>query len=219
MAYESFRTVSWSDATPITSVRLQQMTTNIEQVKAANLDKPIGIVRYNTVSSDIDVPIAGRTIQQDHSLVELKLDGATDNRWTLESGRYYKLCLDLPPIEVQAPGGEDSTYTIAFSRGTFATPVGSVIRSYTLNSGIAAFTNVHVGAADIDNNLTLKSTIRFGAGTYTCIFIGAGEENVSFFAKITKTQGGSGGTNITNYSIQNSESPTQFWLEDIGGIG
>ena len=218
MAYESFRTVSWSDATPITSVRLQQMTTNIEQVKSANLDKPIGIVRYNTVGSDIDVPIAGRTIQQDHVLVELKLDGATDNRWTLESGRYYKLCLDLPPIEVQGPGGEDSTYTIAFSRGTFATPVGSVIRSYTLNSGIALFTNVHTEAASVDN-LTLKSTIRFGAGTYTCIFTGAGEENVSFFAKITKTQGSSGSGNITNYSIQNSESPTQFWLEDIGGIG
>jgi hypothetical protein len=194
------------------------MTTNIEQVKAANLDKPIGIVRYNTVSSDINIPIAGRTIQQDHSLVELKLDGATDNRWTLESGRYYKLCLDLPPIEVQAPGGEDSTYTIAFSRGTFATPVGSVIRSYTLNSGIALFTNVHIGAAN-KSNTALQDGIRFGAGTYTCIFTGAGEENVSFFAKITKTQGTSGGTNITNYSILNSESPTQFWLEDIGGIG
>lgn len=218
MAYESFRTVSWSDATPITSVRLQQMTTNIEQVKSANLDKPIGIVRYNTVGSDIDVPIAGRTVQQDHVLVELKLDGATDNRWTLESGRYYKLCLDLPPIEVQGPGGEDSTYTIAFSRGTFATPVGSVIRSYKLNSGIALFTNVSGGAADRDN-VALQANIRFGAGTYTCIFTGAGEENVSFFAKITKTQGNSGGTNITNYSIQNSESPTQFWLEDIGGIG
>jgi hypothetical protein len=128
------------------------------------------------------------------------------------------LCLDLPPIEVQAPGGEDSTYAIAFSRGTFATPVGSVIRSYTLNSGIALFTDVDDEAASVDN-LTLKSTIRFGAGTYTCIFIGAGEENVSFFAKITKTQGSSGPGNITNYSIQNSESPTQFWLEDIGGIG
>ena len=218
MAYESFRTVSWSDATPITSVRLQQMTTNIEQVKSANLDKPIGIVRYNTVDSDINVPIAGRTIQQDHVLVELKLDGATDNRWTLESGRYYKLCLDLPPIEVENPGGEDSTYTIAFSRGTFATPVGSVIRSYKLNSGIALFTNVHIGAAN-KNNTALQANIRFGAGTYTCIFTGAGEENVSFFAKITKTEGTSGGTNITNYSIQNSESPTQFWLEDIGGIG
>ena len=38
--YTNYSIVSWSDTTPITSVRLNQMSVNIDQVKIVNDDKP-----------------------------------------------------------------------------------------------------------------------------------------------------------------------------------
>lgn len=119
MAYENFKTVTWSDLTPITSTRLQQMTTNIQQVREANDDKPKGIQRFKTVLSNVQVTGANATTAKE--IIALKDEGGNvDNRVTLELDRYYKITLVFPGIAPSAAGGEDSLYHLNLKSGYLA---------------------------------------------------------------------------------------------------
>ena len=51
MAYENYSQVSWTDGTPITGDRLQQMSTNTQQVKEATDDAPQGVKKIKSVAS------------------------------------------------------------------------------------------------------------------------------------------------------------------------
>ena len=52
MAYETYSTVSWSDGTPISSDRLQQMSTNAEAIKDTTDGFGQGVLSYQTISAN-----------------------------------------------------------------------------------------------------------------------------------------------------------------------
>jgi hypothetical protein len=214
MAYENYKMVTWADLTPITSVRLQQMSTNIEQVKEANDDKPKGVQRLRTISSNIAITSANALLESE--IIYLKNEGnGTDNRITLETGRYYKLTLTFPGIAPSGAGGEDSIYYLNIKDGTFG-GTNTSIASYRLSSGPLIFVNTATSTANV-SSLSLNASARFGSGTYTYVLSGNGAQNVSFFAEVVKVQGASGSNNITGYTVVASEVPMQMFIEDAGG--
>lgn len=237
MAYENYSFVSWSEGTPITSVRLHQMSTNIAQVKDATDPAPKGLLRIKEVSSDSpnSATVSG-DITAPYEVIALKNEGAgVDNRVTLENGRRYKITLSFSGLKVTNPGGEDSTYKLSIKRGTFSN--GNTVSTFYLNSGIGLFVNTQTAsvtslsgfiaptsntnssvAISTVNNLYSKTNIRFGAGTYTYVLSGDGTSNESFYVEIEKDEGSSGANNSSTYAVVGSETPIQFFIEDIGRV-
>lgn len=217
MAYESYSFVSWTDATPITSTRLQQMSTNISQVKDATDDNPKGIIKY-TVRSN--TATAGANVFAPIELISLKLEGnGSDNRVTVAGSRYYRINLSFPGFSVQNAGGEDSVYYVSLKQGIFGSGVPTVHANYKFSSAALTYINTADAVANI-NNEAIRNTaypMRFGAGTISVVVpSGLGFTNKSFFAEVGKVQGLSN-NNATSYSIIGSETPIQLYIEDIGG--
>ena len=101
--YTNYSLVTWTDLTPISSVRLNQVSTNIEQVKIANEDKPKGLLQIsNTVITNGSSAAAEFA---NIKLISLDLVSGVDKRVTLDSQRYYRLNLVLPGITQQDAGG------------------------------------------------------------------------------------------------------------------
>jgi hypothetical protein len=226
--YTNYSLVTWTDLTPISSVRLNQMSTNIEQVKIFNEDKPKGLLKIsNTVITN------GSSLSSEFAnikLAALTLNGGIDNRVTLDSTRYYRLNLSLPGITQASAGGEDSRYELRFCKGN-TTSTGNTISTYTLNSGIASYIDLTTGAAGnqlantftgsvagttpITGNTYVRSGITFGAGVYSIIY-SALTVNESFFIEIQRINGGSV-ANPSTWALSDS-SLMQFYIEDIGGV-
>lgn len=232
MAYENYSFVSWSEGTPITSLRLHQMSTNTHQVKLATDSLPKGVLKFKQIASGDSPSTAtvNANIQGNYEVIALKNEGGgVDNRITLENGRRYRITVSFPGVKVATAGGEDSIYHLAIKRGTITTP-GNVIANVYLESYPGLYVNVASTAVSnvtvtsggntivSANNITPNTDIRFGAGTYSYVFSGAGEVNESFFVEIKKTAGSSGANRITTYSIAASETPIQFYIEDVGAV-
>ena len=52
MAYENYATVAWTNGTPITADRLQQMSINSDQIKEATDDNPKGVIKRKIENSN-----------------------------------------------------------------------------------------------------------------------------------------------------------------------
>lgn len=187
------------------------MSTNIEQVKIFNEDKPKGLLKIsNTVITN------GSSASSEFAnikLTALDLIGGSDNRVTIESTRYYKISLHLPGITQAISGGEDSRYEIRFCKGNGASS-GNTLTTYTLNSGIGTFINLVSGGANIANT-TLRSGKTFGAGVYSTIH-SSDQVNQSFFIEVQRIAGASS-ANPSTWALTDS-SLVQFYIEDIGGV-
>jgi hypothetical protein len=209
--YTNYSLVTWTDLTPISSVRLNQMSTNIEQVKIYNEDKPKGLLKISN-----SVITNGSSVSSEFAnvkLAALTLGGGIDNRVTLDSTRYYRLNLSLPGITQASAGGEDGYYQIRFCKGN-TTSTGNTLTTFTLNSGPALFTSVAGGGAVIANT-NIRSGITFGAGTYSMVY-SALTVNESFFVEIQRVAGASS-LNPCTWALSDS-SLMQFYIEDIGGV-
>lgn len=208
--YTNYSLVTWTDLTPLSSVRLNQVSTNIEQVKIANDDKPKGLLKISN-----SVLTSGSAVSTEFAnvkLVALTLTGEIDNRVTLDSTRYYRLNLSLPGITQAASGGEDSRYEIRFCKGN-GTSAGNILTTYTLNSGIATYISLAGGVANVANT-TVRSNITFGSGVYSTVY-SAATANESFFIEVQRIAGASA-LNPSLWSVD--ASLVQFYIEDIGGV-
>lgn len=225
--YTNYSLVTWTDLTPISSVRLNQVSTNIEQVKIANEDKPKGLLKMSTGVLDAGSDSGGGGEFAKVKVTSLDLVGGTDNRVTLDATRYYRLNLNLPNITQAGAGGEDSTYLIKFCKGNTVS-AGNLLTTFTLSSGIGAYIDMTSGNPSIVNanstagaslpmvaNTAIRSNIIFGGGTYSYVY-SATKVNESFFVEIERLQGAST-ANADTWSIVDSSS-TQFYIEDIGGV-
>lgn len=209
--YTSYSIVSWTDATPITSVRLNQMSTNIEQVRTVNDDKPKGLLKIsNTIITSGSAAAGGKYANA--KIVALNLNGSLDNRVTLDSTRYYRLVFNLSGITQEGPGGEDGSYLIKFCKGNGVSS-GNTIQTYTISSGTGTYIDTASAVANI-NNITLKSNIKFAGGVYSAIYTN-NTVNESFFIEIERIPGSST-SNAADWSITDW---VQFYIEDVGGVG
>ena len=217
--YTNYSIVSWSDMTPITSVRLNQMSVNIDQVKVVNDDKPKGILKLRQIANNVGNSSNAFFANTKIIALTQETEGnvSYDNRVTLESGRYYKMCLNFPGITQSGAGGEDSNYIIRFRTGNTAGS-GDIIAAFALNSGIGAFINVATVTPANVSQITARSDITFGAGKYEAVLYNVSATNQSYFVEIERGVGGTGANNASNWTVLGSIGDLQFYIEDAGGI-
>lgn len=218
MAYENYSFVTWTDLTAITGARLQQMSTNIEEVKDANDNKPKGLLKLREASSTYYV---NTNINNEYELIALKDETGSagpDNRVTISNDRWYRLTVNFPGFSIASSGGEDSTYFLSIYQGVFGSGSPEQKANYRFQSEAITFVNTASATASISNE-QLKSNTRIAAGTYSVVVQSTGLTNESFYIKIGKIAGASGNNNASSYSVQaSSTEPLQFYVEDIGGV-
>jgi hypothetical protein len=199
--YNNYDAISWSLGTPITAGRLQQMSTNIAQVKSATDKYAKGVLVLNQHTAQIDaitntVLHTGLTTSA-YTIAILNSasgSGSTDQRITLEATRWYKVSLILPHIVLTADHA-DSKFTIKLIK--------------TVSS-----TDTTLGAFEVmRTNSTAAGSM--GGGVYsTVIDTGAGSTTPHEF-KATITQTGRSGS--ATYSVNaDATFPLQLMVEDVG---
>jgi hypothetical protein len=212
MAYENYRFVAWANRTPITGERLGQMSTNIEQVREANDDKPQGLLK---ITNEI-LTAANGNITNNNIITVSSLSGT--NVVSVSPNRFFRLTVAFPGIRLLSRGGENSVYTLTVCSGSTATN----------DSAIAAwdFTppSYNYYANSTSPSLTIKTTASadktvFGSGTYSFVTSSGvnGIINTAYCVGIRRTPGAN--SNFTpTYSLNVSSKPGfQFYVEDIGG--
>lgn len=223
MAYENYSIVSWTDGSPITGERLQQMSTNIQQIKEATDDAPQGVKKYKTVQTS---SASFSTFSTTNEIIALKDESSTsgpDNRVTIDANRFYKVTLNFTGFVVDAKGAEDSYYVVSIHSGTHGS-TNTMIYQALFTPPIFAYINVaSAGGSATINNIALRSDSydsRFGAGCHSVVLTsGAGGfTNRSYFAAVNRFQG-LNSANAPSYSVPASpgDRELQLYVEDIGG--
>jgi hypothetical protein len=223
MAYENYSLVSWTDGTPITGDRLQQMSTNIEQVKDATDSSSSSLKKIKTITSSSGSFTNFQTLNEIIALEDESSTNGPDNRVSISANRYYRVTLNFTGFQVDAKGAEDSYYAVSIHSGDY-NGANTTIYTAEFTPPVFAFINVaSLGANATIANITLRNDAydsRFGGGTHSVVLASdaAGFTNRSFFAAVNRFQGASA-TNAPAYSVPASSGtrPLQLYVEDIGG--
>lgn len=233
MAYENYNFVSWSDGTPISSLRLSQMSTNIEQVKDVVDDKASGIIKLNQVNTNATLTFTNFGVE--NAIVSLKDEtstGGQDRRVSIGENRYYKITVNIPSINVADVGNEDSKFIISLYNA--ATIVGNTGKIASWEVTPHTFSYINVAAATGNNATNLRANManisneaiklaaypsKIGAGVYTIVrTTSTAITNQSFILSVQRAQGLSN-VNLPSWSlITTVTSPIQIYVEDAGGI-
>lgn len=218
MAYENYRFISWSDGTPITSDRLSQMSTNIEQVKDATDDRPQGLIQINQITGDVPSSV-GYSDFAEYELISLTYQAPTDRRVSVDGNRYYRACLTFPGFVVKARGAEDSSFSIKFYQGIYNS-ASTLLHTWKITPPIFSYYDVSANASVTTSSVKNSGyPTRFGAGTYSTVLTStsSGLTSESFYVAFKRDQGNSA-NNAPAYYVPGSVGAIQFYIEDIGGI-
>ena len=200
--YDNYDLISWSLGTPITAGRLQQVSTNISEVKSATDKHAKGVLimeqftsAVGTVDSDgvLHTGLTGTVT----NIANLNDGLQGDQRITLEAARWYKVSLTLPDLTIGA-GHAGSYFLIEIAK-------------------TKASTTTVIGRFDVMTSSSTATTRFFGGGTYsTIIDTGAGDTTPHEF-KATVVHNGRDAGSATAYAVTaTATSPLQFWVEDVG---
>lgn len=222
MAYENYRSVSWSSGTPLSGDRLQQMSTNIQQVKEATDDKPQGVIKYNKVTSVATFTDINAT---ENLMVALRDDtgtGGSDLTVSADGNRFVKLVLTFPGISIQARGAENTRYVLSIKQGTDPGNTLATLATYYFSPPVYTFIDVSSNANETSQTVRSNGAAQgtyIGAGQYSTIIdtTSAGLSSESYFVSI-KREVNSNMTNAPSYRIlAGAGAPIEFYAEDIGG--
>jgi hypothetical protein len=211
--YVNYSVVSWTDATPITSVRLNQMSTNIEQVKIANEDKPKGIVKYKSTTPNVGTTVG---TQSDVKLViALENTGGVDNRVTLDPTRYYRFVFNIRAL-AQSASGDDGRYEIYLVEGNTASNT-SPLFTWTVSSPVT-YRMVTSGSSAPDASTVpyAENNTYFAGGKYEHVESGLTKTNQSYSICIQRFSGAV--QSSTGLPIWATHGVAEFYIEDIGGV-
>jgi hypothetical protein len=218
MAYENYRFISWTDGTPVSSDRLHQMSTNIEQVKDATDNRPQGLIQIHQITTDTPSSV-GYSDFVEYELIALKLDAPNDRRVNIDGNRYYKMNLSFPGFVIKGRGAEDSTFVIKFYQGIFGS-ASSLLATWEITPPI--FSYYDVSSDPSTTTVSVKQNgypTVIGGGMYSTVLSSSssGVSSESFYATIKRDQGDST-TNAPAYYVPGTLSAIQLYIEDIGGI-
>lgn len=218
MAYENYTFVSWSDGTPITGDRLQQMSLNMEQIRDNNDNKPEGIIQLISSTSN---SILANVVSNNNSIIQLTNpnDGA-DQRITISASRYYRVTCHFPGFQIDGKGAEDATLQLKIYDVASGFDAASPIMQYNFSIPPHAYYNIAADANVAANALSFTTDSRYvGAGTYSVVASSGGGLNQKSFSVVVKREfGGSGATNAPTISVTGSAArKLQLYVEDIGG--
>ena len=200
--YSNYDLISWSLGTPITAGRLQQVSTNISEVKSATDNHAKGVLIMEQWTSpvgsvDTDGVLHTGLTGTITTIANLN-DGVQGNQTiTLEAARWYRVALTIPDITLGA-GHPGSWFEIVIDKTVSSTTTG--IGKFAVMTSSADATAKH-----------------FGSGTYsTLIDTGAGSTTPHEF-KATIIHNGRDGSNSAAYALAAAGTgPLQFWVEDVG---
>lgn len=219
MAYENYSFVSWTDGTPLSSDRLAQMSTNIEQVKTANDDKALGVLALKNVTTNT---ANSNTYDSEVEIIGLKDEsgtGGSDNRVTISASRYYKVVLNFPGVTIYGAGGEDGRFVLRLYNGISGSSPTEVAE-YQFSMPSHTFINTSSAVANISNHQLKTSgrTTRVGSGKYEVVLTSdaSGLTNQSFYCSLERVKGVSN-NNPSTYQVLSSETKMQLYVEDAGG--
>lgn len=217
MAYENYTQVSWTDGSPITGERLQQMSTNIQQVKEATDDSPQGIKKIKSSPSSIGNVSNTGTTTEIISLKDETSTGGGDYRVTIDANRFYKVKLNFTGFKVNAKGAEDARYVLSIHSGIHGS-ANTLLYQVDFTPTVFAYIDVTGSPPITISNIELRSDSYpsyFGAGTYEVVLNSSGGfSNRSFFAAVTR-QPGASMTNAPTYTVPSTY--LQMYVEDVGG--
>lgn len=218
MAYENYNFVNWTAGTPITSQRLGQMSTNIDQVKDAESQKPYGLLKFTSTSTSTSNI---SDFANSHLVVELKDEtstGGADNSVNADLDRYVKITFNFPGFTILGAGAEDSTYFVQIYQGEFSSN-GKVLKSsWKATPHTYSYIDVATAAADIANEKLKASAQRttVGAGTYSFLMsTGGGLSGAAFHVSVRREQGAST-ANAPEFFIDCASTQAQLYVEDVG---
>ena len=218
MAYETYSTVSWADGTPISSDRLQQMSSNTDLVKTVTDNYARGILSYKSTTA------AGSAITDSTSTVLITLDNqgaGLDYRLTAATNRFIKITFNTPGLEL-INGDENYNYYYRLWPSTDGT--GTHIAEWNIGiPGQDAMTGATVNVLDtpggasksvlLASGLTaMTAPKKVGGGTFAVLVdSGAtGITNQTYSITVART----GGT--ASYKRIGDSVPTQLYAEDCG---
>ena len=218
MAYENYSFVSWTDATPLSSDRMAQMSMNIEQVRDYNDSKPAGILEFAELTTNNVVSNVGSNATSIIALTNPA--GGSDQRVTINENRYYKVTVVFPGFTVYSKGAEDSVLTLQVWKdvqsGYSAT---TPIQEWVFSPSAHIFHNTASNANIAASGQTFKADYgRLAAGSYSIFMESAGGLNAeSFSASVKRTFGTSGSTNAPQISVNpTATEKLQLIVEDVG---
>lgn len=213
MAYENYATVAWTNGTPITADRLQQMSINSDQIKEATDDNPKGVIKRKIENSNATLS----SIDINSTLIELKNEaGGANNSITLPANRFVKASFNFAGIAIANPGGEDSVFEIRLIQGTEE----SAIYTWYVSPPVNVYLDTSGGSPTIPDDFIARSAnaLYFGGGTYTHLFdssTGLKEvDGTGIFKIAIFRNAGASSANLPSFTVV---GPMHFWIEDVGG--
>jgi hypothetical protein len=217
MAYETYSTVSWSDGTPISSDRLQQMSSNIDLVKTVTDNYARGVLSYKSstaMGNLIEVP-------NDTVLITLDNQGAGLNYLvTAAANRFVKITFNTPGMLVTDNLEENYNHYYRLYPSTDGT--GTSVAEW--NFGMPGQDAMTGASAIVTDNDSANQTVllasgltamiadkKIGGGTYS-VMVDSGATGLTTQA-YSITVGRSGGT--ADYKRLDG-AVTQLYAEDCG---
>ena len=216
MAYETYSTVSWSDGTPISSDRLQQMSSNTDLVKTVTDNYAQGVLSYKSTTA-LGGAIADTT---ETVLITLDNQGAgLDYRVTAGANRFIKITFNTPGLLV-VNGDENYNYVYKLKPSTDGT--GTAVAEWNIGmpgqDAIAIASAVVTDTSSVNQTVLLSSSItpmtsnkKVGGGTFAAV-VDSGATGITN-QTYSITVGRTGGT--ASYQRM-SGSVTQLYAEDCG---
>ena len=223
MAYETYNPVSWSDGTPITSTRLQQMANNTDLVKTATDDYAQGIIIIRTNSN----PYMGGQLGQSANIVNLNLTdigGGINYSVSANPSRYIKITFVCPGIKI-AQGSENEKYSfqLRYSDSGFSGGSGTLLQEWFFGvpgQDLLSKNSVTISGSDVllDTSITPYTTDKqIGGGTYAFVTSSPANGMTSRSFGIWVTRTGSG--DQASFDIINAGlGQYQMMAEDCGKI-
>tara|TARA_B100000902_G_scaffold282705_1_gene268725 strand:+ start:1228 stop:1854 length:627 start_codon:yes stop_codon:yes gene_type:complete len=202
--YDNYDAVSWSLGTPITAGRMQQITTNIGEVKSATDRYAKGVIVMNSFTTQVSTETNGvlHTGLTDGTYVIANINnssgsGSSDQRITLADARYYKVNVSIPDIKLQS-GHAGSDMTLKIIQTVSSTD--TVLATYKL----------------MTSNPTVNARY-FGAGDYSAIIdTTASSTPHEFKATIVHNNRVTDDAAKTYEISASATAPIRIWVEDIG---
>tara|TARA_B100000586_G_C20065357_1_gene408192 strand:- start:245 stop:868 length:624 start_codon:yes stop_codon:yes gene_type:complete len=201
--YDNYDLISWSLGTPITAGRLQQVSTNISEVKSATDKHAKGVLVFNQFTSAITTEtnnvlnsgLAGST----YTIANINDASDGNQEITIEASRYYKLCLNVPSVKPSAAGHAGSYFEIKLAK----------------NDGSS---DTFLGTYSFMTSSATSTPRNFGGGMYSAVWeTGAGTSTPHNFKATIQQINRVGGDAAVTYSVPVSPTaPLQIWVEDVG---
>ena len=187
MAYETYNQIAWSDGTPISSDRLQQMSTNSELIKTTTEGYAQGVLKNAVlVANSADIATATET-----SIISF-------TGLTVGSNRWVKFTFTTPGIRIDDGNNEEFQYHFRLVEGS------------AYGTGRIGEWNFTIPDS---NGMGAK---QLAGGSYT-VFLDSGAtgiDNKQYTVFVKRSN--SGGTPSTYRVLANGTSQTQLFAEDCG---